>query len=48
MVDREAFPGEDDAIAVKYWAAGLRAMDFWGAEIHRFSAAETLRVRCVR
>lgn len=48
MMDREAFPDEEDAIAVQFWAASLWALNFWGAEIHHYSAADTLRVRCVR
>jgi hypothetical protein len=48
MMDREAFPGEEDAISFKFWGVELRAFNFWGAEVHHYSASDTLRVRCVR
>lgn len=48
MMDREAFPGDEDASTFQFWGAGLRALNFWGAEVHHYAASDTLRVRCVR
>jgi hypothetical protein len=48
MLDRDAFPDEEDAINVEFWGVGPWTLKFWGAEIHHHAATDMLRVRCVR